>query len=829
MKRRSFLAGAGAALIGPKWLSGEQTGSTEIDLSNAVIVVADSASTREKKAAQVLIEEIARRSQIRLKRAGPAERSRVVIYLGTHASSPRLGSHVALAATALATMPYESFVMRTGENADERWIALLGSDEKGLFFCVGRFLCSAVFSRQEARVGARQLEVASSPKVALRGHQLGYRPKTNAYDAWDVSMWEQYIRDLAMFGTNAIELLPPRTDDASDSPHFPLPPEQMMIEMSRICDSYDMDVWVWYPAMDPNYADPATVESALKQWGHIFEIVPRIDAIFVPGGDPGDTEPKAMFAFLAKQKTSLRRFHPRAQMWISPQGFRESWMSEFFELVNHSDTATWLDGVVFGPQLRLSLPEFREKLPKRYPIRLYPDITHSLSCQFPVPDWDLAFALTEGRECINPRPSDESNILRRSLPDTVGFLTYSEGCNDDVNKFVWSSLGWDPSMHVMDVLRNFSRYFFGESYAEGIAQELAHLEQNWRGPLATNDGVNTTLARVTDIERSASPALLENWRFQQLLYRAYYDAWLRSRLLTEIAAVARAESILRRMNEIGWTPEALDIDDKPNALPPNGLDPVMVLDEAQRALEDAMTNPAGAPLRARIRELGEALFQSIHMQLAVDRYRGEAVNRAANLETLETPVTDVAWLHAQIVAIRKLSSAGEQVVGVRALLKRTDPGPGGFYDELGNPSNRPHLVPGRGHIEDPEYRASALTGFDYPDRLYDTAPAAWKHWAESLYDAPLNMQYNDLDPQAQYRIRVVYGGDSRHIRVRLVANRSYEVHSLLERPWPPRALEFDLPIEATRTGVLSLAWTREAGLGGNGRGCQVSEVWIVRK
>ena len=34
-------------------------------------------------------------------------------------------------------------------------------------------------------------------------------------------MWESYIRDLAVFGANAIELIPPRSDDAADSPHFP--------------------------------------------------------------------------------------------------------------------------------------------------------------------------------------------------------------------------------------------------------------------------------------------------------------------------------------------------------------------------------------------------------------------------------------------------------------------------------------------------------------------------------------------------------------------------------------------------------------------------------
>ena len=80
------------------------------------------------------------------------------------------------------------------------------------------------------------LEVATAPKYGLRGHQLGYRPKTNAYDGWSVPMWDQYVRDLAVFGTNAIELIPPRSDDKPDSPLFPLPPLPMMVEMSPLSD-----------------------------------------------------------------------------------------------------------------------------------------------------------------------------------------------------------------------------------------------------------------------------------------------------------------------------------------------------------------------------------------------------------------------------------------------------------------------------------------------------------------------------------------------------------------------------------------------------------------
>src|SRR5881227_3759689 len=172
------------------------------------------------------------------------------------------------------------------------------------------------------------LNVTTAPRYSLRGHQLGYRPKTNSYDGWDLPQWDQYIRDLAIFGTNAIELIPPRSDDAADSPHFPLPPMRMMTEMSRIANDYGLDVWIWYPAMDKDYSDLKTVEFALKEWGEVFRRLPRIDAVFVPGGDPGHTRPVVLMDLLAKQTENLHRFHPQAQMWVSPQSFNQPWLEE---------------------------------------------------------------------------------------------------------------------------------------------------------------------------------------------------------------------------------------------------------------------------------------------------------------------------------------------------------------------------------------------------------------------------------------------------------------------------------------------------------------------
>jgi hypothetical protein len=650
---------------------------------------------------------------------------------------------------------------------------------------------------------AEGLDLATAPRYPLRGHQLGYRPKTNSYDGWTLPLWEQYFRDLAVFGTNAIELIPPRSDDDADSPHFPLPPLDMMVGMSQLAADYGLDVWIWYPALDRDYSDPKTVELALKEWGEVFRKLPRIDAVFVPGGDPGHTQPKYLLALLEKQTENLHRYHPNAQMWVSPQGFNQEWLEEFYTILRQ-DRPTWLHGVVYGPQVRVSLPQLRKAVPAQYPIRRYPDITHSLRCQYPVPDWDLAYALTEGRECINPRPLGQAQIFRAFQDQAIGFLTYSEGCNDDVNKIVWSALGWDPDMPVLEILREYSRYFIGARYEEEFAQGLLALERSWQGPLLNNKTVDTTLQQLQALERQASPQDLLNWRFQQVLYRVYFDAFQRRRLIYETDLEEQAMEKLRSARRIGS---------------------LLAFQEAEGILDRAGTEPVGRDWRARVFELGEALFQSIRMQLSVERYKAIAVGRGANLDTIDVPLNNRLWLKERFTTLRRLEHEADRLRGIQDILHWTDPGPAGFYDELGNPSGRPHLVPGVRFEKDPGFLQSPLVGFtNVPGwRL------SWCRNAEASYDAPLRMHYEGLDPKAPYKLRVVYTGDNFRAKIRLQANEGIEVHPFLTKPTPIRPLEFPLPPEATRKGELTLTWFGEPGRGGNGRGCQVAEVWLLRQ
>src|SRR5262249_41248410 len=150
-------------------------------------------------------------------------------------------------------------------------------------------------------------------------------------------------------------------------------------------------------------------------------------------------------------------------------------------------------------------------------------------------------------------------------------------------------LGWDPDAKVLDILRDYSRYYIGERLADNFARGVLALEKNWQGPLLTNEAVYTALQQWQALEKTASPAEKLSWRFQQTLYRAYYDAYQRSRLIYETNLEERAMDKLRAAGRIGS---------------------LVAMNQAEAILDRAVSERVSPDWRARVFELAEALFQS---------------------------------------------------------------------------------------------------------------------------------------------------------------------------------------------------------------------------
>ncbi len=780
-----------------------------IDFSKASILFPDRKNTQLAKAVQVLQEEIQKHSGLQLVIAGRMTKTaNPVIAVGVEGHLDKFPPTFSNALKNLSTTGKDGFKI---VQVDPRTILIAGHDERGALYGVGYLLRKSELHTNRMLV-PENLEVSSTPKYPIRGHQLGYRPKTNAYDAWTVAQFDRYIRDLAIFGVNSIEILPPRTDDDATSVNMKLPAIKMIAEQSRICKEYGLDVWMWYPNMGIDYSTPDSIKKELDERDQVFSVLPKLDALFVPGGDPGDLEPDELFNWLSKVAVVLRKHHPNAKIWVSPQVFKPSkeWYSKFFEHVNKK--YNWFGGVVYGPWIKLTLQEVRKMTDPSIPIRRYPDITHSLSCQYPVPEWDLAFAMTLGRECINPRPEDEKHIENVFAPLASGSISYSEGDNDDVNKFVWSSQDWDPTSPVLENLRDYARFFIGSDYAEGVAQGLLALERNFRGPLLSNDQVQRTLQQWNDMEKTAPEIVLSNPRFQSGLIRAYYDAYEQRRLIYDTSLEQQARNILEESPNIGSEKAII---------------------EARQTLALAHEKPVAQDLKQRCYALADSLFRSFGAQLTVEKHHAMP-GRGNFIDNIDIPLNDALWILDQLNEIEKLKSEPERLAAIDQMLHRTDPDRAVFTTtsesfRMETCGGAETWVEDPGSLESPRVSFGVgLVGEEWVHEIVakgfegQTTPLPWMNQVTTLYSTPLEMHYDNLDPNAVYTIRIAYTGRFRS-KMRLIAD-GVILHDYIRMGTQP-VYEFTLPKEITQDGKVTFTWD----CGDEERGSQVAEVWLIKK
>ncbi|WP_211101402.1 hypothetical protein [Niveispirillum sp. SYP-B3756] len=771
-----------------------------LDLTHATLVAAP-ASGPEQAAVTLLLEEVAKRTGIaweqRAAEAGPL----VVVGQGTQMGA-LLPADLRSAWTAPVGWGREGYTLRTFTYQGRPLIAIAGHDARGVLYGIGHLLRSLAMEKGRA-VLAAPLNVTATPEKTLRSHQIGYRFKNNTYDAWTLAQFEQEIRDLAVFGSNAIQVIAPISDDEKASPLFSAPADETIIGIAGILAKYGLDFDLYYPVIRADYGDPAQVAAELADFEALIQRFPAIHALYVPGGDPGHTPPDHLFPLLEKLAARLHRHHPNAELWVSTQGFDQAGYEAFYHQLDRQPA--WLTGIFIGPQSRDPMAVQRARIPARYPIQAYPDIGHTLHAQFPVADWDPAFALLEGREPISPRPGDMGVIYRHFQPLFTGFVTYSEGVTDDVNKMLWSQWGWSAATDPAEILRDYARYFLGpaiaQTHADRAAALILNLERNWRGPVRQNTGIGATLQGFLALDQGVAPG---NWRWESLLYRAHYDAYARRRAIAEAAREAQATSVLRRAPQLGSHAAVADA----------------------RAVLATVDDEQTMALRAQVFQLAGRLYHHVGLQLSVRLYGASNWERGANLDRIDTSLNNRRWLEKQFGMIAILPDEAARLQQLAALVNWEQPVPGALYDDLGDPTRSPHLVRGPGMARDPQFFQTAIHS------IADVIPGpdwrlSWVTYGETLYDSPLTLHYRGLDPGQSYRLRVTYAGEDYHLPIQLMANKNIEIQQSFSRPANPAMVEYKLPQEAIHDGNLVLQWFRPVGLGGSGRGKQIAEVWLL--
>ena len=740
----------------------------------------------------VFVDEIQRRSDVEVIVAAEGELPDITVVLDT--DTGMVDGELRDELLGLPSPRSEGYRIATSGSS----IAVSGADERGILYGLGRLL-----RRFEIRRGGlvlpRALRLSSSPYCSLRGHQLGYRPKTNAYDMWTKDHFRQYIRDLAIFGANSIELLPPRTDDEPKTPEMLYDPLEMMAWLSAEAGDLGLDVWIWYPNMSEDFSLEETLARESEEREEVFSRLPSIHAVMIPGGDPGNQEPSVLFEWGRIQSGILKKHHPEAELWISGQIFdaTPAWQGAFFRELGREPE--WLGGLCHGPWVKGDPAAFRASVPPRYPIRRYPDITHSLSCQYPVRDWDPAWAATLGRECYNPRPLDHKAIHNAYVDCAEGSLSYSEGINDDVNKFIWSDQDWDPSTPVRETLRDYARLFISPDNVEEIGEGLMGFERNWRGPIASNPHVRSTFALWRRLEEELGDLAQSNYRLVLPLVRAYCDEYVRRRNLLELGLESRIVSVLEGIAE----GNCAESSDRVRALVEKGTGPVEF-----------------THLKTHCIELADRAFDLIRWQTSVVRHKGQAIVRGAFLDAIDFPITDLPFYAQAVERASESQDPAEQCAVLREALERARPSTSGLFVDLSSVEGRGEVVKDRTWGEDPSGQSIPYTTnlpAPWPSygkggkaqvgqRGVPVRPVVERSYVSTFYGKPFTVRLEHLDPSVRYQVRACYTTGRQREGLRLRAGGRM-IHDFTMPGEGEGEVCFSLPEGCvTGDGVLELVW-----------------------
>lgn len=773
------------------------------DFSNALIISCKDASPIEQKAVEVLQEEVFIRTGLSLKAVFeyPGDDTPIIVVGCVNTMQIKDSSLIDF----LPLPGREGF--RLSISSHRHLCIVQGMDERAVLYGVGRLLRMMNWKDGFFKL-PKGVALSETPAFRMRGHQLAYRPKTNAYDAWSPEIFNRYIRELALFGANTIEILPPGTDDESVNTLMKYDPLQMMITLSEIIHSYGLETSVWFPNM---FGEDVSEEQLLRedlQRKKIFSLVPYIDHIFIPGGDPGKLFPKMLFMVSQRFIKIARLYHPDVKLWISPQTFcpSEKWTGEFYsELAKEPE---WLDGVCFAPWERDNIDTLREKTPARYPIRNYPDICHTLRCQYPVPKWNITQAMTLGREFVNPRPLDEKHIHNLYCKYMVGSVCYSEGINDDLNKFIWLDQEWNPETPAKQTLMDYGRLFIQSDLDEDIARGMLLLEENLRGDFAFNPSVKEAYLLWRSLEERLCGYAKDNYRFELHLLRALFDFYQQKRFIHE-----------RELED-----EALC------ALSQNDTDIEKRIDLAREILYRANSVAFMPELAEKINFLADSLFEKIGAQLTVTRHHAAAWDRGAFVECLNIELNDSRSILNELSKAEQLQTREEKEAAVKDnILLRTSPGEGGFYDDFGSDGSRKRLEGHENYKNDPGFFKTPFAAYLMPSPHIEDdpyrSPLAWRQGVSTLYREPLIIRYEGLNPNARYTIQTVYAR-FKPIRIRLYAgeNGDIKIHDEIKLEKDFTVAKNLLPKYAYKDGRLKLWFTVPDG----DRGPNVSEI-IIRK
>jgi hypothetical protein len=423
-------------------------------------------------------------------------------------------------------------------------LQIIGSDENGLLYGIGKFLRSSRFDQGSFTPGIWRGSSAPSGKV--RGMYFASH-FGNFYEAAPIAEVQQYVDELALWGVNFLVV------------HFPLfqftgfddPAARQSIarlkQILLVAKSNGMKVGLLQVAnggfnstpkellnvavpdslhrrgdfgVNLNPANPKAHELLVQNWIQLLDQFkdPGLDAIVHwpydeggcgcaecwPWGARGFPKLSRELSIIARDK------YPGIQVVLSTWVFDTPPAGEWEGLTNFlQHDKSWLNYIMADAHEGFPRYPLSKGVPGSLPLLNFPEI--SMWGQDP---W--------GGYGANSLPNRFQRLWNETENKLSGGFPYSEGIYEDINKVICSQLYWDGKRTTTDILREYIAYEFSPLVVEPVANAIDIFESNhFRENI--NPSAIDALHLVENAEKKLTPQVRKSWRWRIIYLRAIID------------------------------------------------------------------------------------------------------------------------------------------------------------------------------------------------------------------------------------------------------------------------------------------------------------------
>ena len=753
--------------------------------------------------------------------------------------------------------------------ADDDVLLAAGVDPRGVLYAAGEILRQLDIKEKSVEV-PDTLDVRTAPAFAIRGTQYGQSgvaKRLAKVRDWTPAETQRVIIDYALAGANTFSTGPGpmldfiksfglMTQGGFGANTGPGPPEwnakESIGRIGYLCLSV-----------------PEARAAQLKRCEDQFRSGPTYDFVKFHGGDGGGCEcdlcdPYGLkfINLVEKMAAIIHKYHPTTKIYFTNQKFDNADDNAIFAYLQKqprdwlwgwgygpgSDATSWQPGhrqthrmdlfryPGFGPY-GLYPREILRQLPPRHQLLYYNEITHWRYAQhayiqmYPRADRDGELPpQTSGHEIYERRPDQGLTMVydrltfyawprfyHRVFNDLmrygVGDITHSSGHHDHFNQWMWQRLLWAPRTSVEDVVAEYCRTWFGREAAPLMAEAIFQLEENLEEdpatPLIEKEGIDRNFFLVSQAKDEMPEIhLRNNWLWRQFMQKAALDKYTQLAVRQQTELQAGIEKSIAKALAEGDVATAID----------NSL---ANLDALAESAEMAL-------LRKEAGKLGEESNDLFGV-------------RNEGYFNLKHDFIGLVWLRQQLEQAKQVNG-GDQVELLKMIVDYENPGPGGYYDNLGTNNRAPHVVKGYPYDHGQPYVSMMLSEGNRPSQRS-------MHFTQDESEG-VTLEYNDLDPNARYRVRFTFVRPWYQSRY---AERMNQKSQMIladdivlaeDQPLPERMSEFftfDIPQDATRDGELAIQLRKAKGVANGPRvereqwrnsggwGTLVSEVWLIKQ